>query len=142
MNRHLDTRLRARTLKHQIKPILLLKLLQRRRDILLRPSQLLLARLRLLCRREAVHLVREPLRAREVEPRLVDVDRDDARGAVGLCERACEEPDRAHAEDENGPGGGGREARAAGGVEEDGEGLGERRRVEAAVVWEAASTKC
>ena len=57
----------------------------------------------------------------EFEARLVDVDADDVRGALGAGEGAGEEADGAGAEDEDGRVGG--EGRAAGGVEDDAEGL-------------------
>jgi hypothetical protein len=63
----------------------------------------------------------------EIEAGLVDVDADDARGALGTGEGAREEAHGAGAEDEDGVGAG--EGGAAGGVEDDGEGLGERRLV-------------
>ena len=57
----------------------------------------------------------------ELEARLVDVDADDAGGALGAGEGAGEEADGAGAEDEDGRVGG--EGRAPGGVEDDAEGL-------------------
>ena len=53
-------------------------------------------------RGETVHGGREAVLERKVEARLVDVDRDDARSAIGFGERAGEEADRANAEYEDG----------------------------------------
>jgi len=61
----------------------------------------------------------------ELEASLVDIDADDVRGALGAGECAGEEPDGASAEDEDGRAAG--EGCAAGGVEDDAEGLCEGR---------------
>lgn len=134
MDGHLNAWLGTSALEHDVEAVRLVELAEGRCDGLLGAAKLVLRRLRLVRDGQAVHLLREPVLLREVEPRLVDVDRDDLVRAVRLRERAREEADRADAEDEHGRGPLGGEVRAAGGVQEDGERLGKCGLLKSAVV--------
>lgn len=123
MNGHLYTRLSARTLKNDIKPIHRTKLLEGTEHIVLCPPHRLLGGFRLFSHGQTMHLTGEPVLFGEIETGLVDIDGDDARSAVGFGQCAGEEPYGAYAEDE-----GGLtllEICASGCVEEDGERFGE-----------------
>ena len=104
MNRHLDARLGAGALEHEVEAVLHVKVGKRCSDVVLGAAELLLRRLRLVGRGKTVCLLREALRARKVKARLVNVDRDDASCAVRFGKRAREKADRADTEDEDGPG--------------------------------------
>lgn len=103
VDRHLYTRLRASALKHDVKPVGLVELLERGHDRLLAEPHRLVGseRLRLVPCREAVHLVCEAVRMCEFEARPVDVEGDDALGAFCAREHASEQADGTDTEDEN-----------------------------------------
>ena len=82
MDGHLDAWLGASALEDDVEAVGLVKLAERSGDGLSRAAELVLRRLRLVRDRQAVHLLREPVLLRKVEPRLVDVDRDDLVRAV------------------------------------------------------------
>ena len=139
VNGHLDARFRAGALVDDVEAVGLVELLEGGHDRLLGPAHRLVGRERLglVARGQAVHLVREPVLLREVEPRAVDVERDDARGALGPREHAGEQPDRADAEDEHGLVRGGAEPASPGGVDQHAQRLGERGLLERNVVGKA-----
>ena len=125
MDGHLDAWLGTSALEDDVEAVGLVKLAERSGDGLFRAAELVLRRLRLVGDGQAVHLLREAVLLRKIESRLVDVDRDDLVRAVRLGQRAREEADRADAEDEHRRGPLGGEACATGGVQEDGERLGQ-----------------
>ena len=134
MDGHLNARFGTSALEHDVEAVGLVELAESRSYGLLGAAELVLRRLRLVRDGQAVHLLREAVLLRKVEPRLVDVDRDDLVRAVRLGKRAREEADRTNAEDEHGCGPLCGEIRAAGGMKEDGERLGKRGLLKRAVV--------
>ena len=99
---HLDARLRACTFEDDVEAVGHVELGERSRDVLLGAAQSLVGRLGLVCHGEAVDLLSETVLQSKVEASLVDVDRDDARGTIGLRERARKEADCTNTEDEDG----------------------------------------
>lgn len=84
MDRHLDTWLRTGALKDEVEPILHVEVRKCSCYVLLGTTELFICGLRLVCWGQAVRLLGEAIFPGEVETRLVDIDRYNARGAVGL----------------------------------------------------------
>lgn len=104
MDGHLDTRLRARALEHDIVPIRARKLCEHLLGVLSCPTQLLVrphGSRRIIGGREAIRPRGKTVAAREIKSLLVDVDGHDLCSAVVLGERTGEDAYRADTEHED-----------------------------------------
>lgn len=86
MDGHLDTWLRTGALEDEVEPILHVEVREGSRYVLLGTTKLFICGLRLVRWGQAVRLLGEAIFPGKVETRLVNINRYDARGTVGLGE--------------------------------------------------------